>query len=734
MLKPIIIQQPHIEEQKLAKFILDLAQASIALSPVIARLLLLRGLDTVEKVQEFLSPDLSESPDPYLMKGMKKTVELIAAHVKQQSLITVYGDYDVDGITSTTILYTTLKKIQAKVSYYIPDRIEEGYGINTEAVNRLICTGTKLIISVDTGITAIEPVRIAKEQGIDMVITDHHECQDELPLADAILNPKQADCDYPFKFLAGVGVTYKLVQALAIQFNLEDEFILDLLEIVAVGTVADLVPLIGENRTMVYHAFLRMENMKNIGLRALFDVAGVDIQKRSSGVIGFQIGPRLNAAGRLGDAKRGVELFLTQNREEAASIAEILNAENQKRRDMEDAILAEADHIIQTTLIQDNPKVLVVAHEGWHHGVIGIVASRITEKYYRPTLILAIEEGVASGSARSVDGFSIFDALMSTKHVFTKVGGHDMAAGMSLPCEHIEELTKNLNRYAAEQMTKETLIPKSTIEYTLPLEDISIDFIEALELMEPYGMGNEEPRFLFEGIVSSMELMGKEKNHFKLKLSSEQLQKPIDAISFYRSSYYEELAQEMPINLIGTLQVNEWKSYKNPQIFIKNISYKPLIESNLVEVKELLSAIQARLHANHDTTIESVVQKFVELKSRINRDDCVSVYKNLKKRSLNENAQMDIPQMITLYPLSQQDLAAFSEASHPSNKNNLLRRAEAFGQRYREIAVILAIFIELELLTITFNKDNKIEYLLSSTKKVELTQSKLYNKMCCQND
>lgn len=725
MLSSIIVKQPNIESRELEQFLKRLEQESIYITPVMARLLLIRGIDTCPKVQEFLTPDLSSLSDPFLMKGMSIAIDLIQKHISENNLITIYGDYDVDGVTSTTILYKTLLECNANVSYYIPDRIEEGYGMNVPAIEKLIDTGSRLIISVDTGITAVEQVQVAKARGIDIVITDHHECQEILPKADAILNPKQSDCNYPFKSLAGVGVTYKLVQALAKTYNLSKEFVLDLLEIVAVGTVADLVPLIGENRTLVYHAFLRMENMKNIGLKALFDVAGVDVQKRSAGVIGFQIGPRLNAAGRLGDAKRGVELFLSKDIEVAAAIAEELNVENQKRREMEELIFAEAEAIIEESLIQEDPKILVVAHDGWHHGVIGIVASRITEKYYRPTILLAIEDDIASGSARSVDGFSIFEALMSTKYLFTKVGGHEMAAGMSLPKENIDELRKNLNDFASSHMSFDTLIRKTKIEHRLSMEEVSIDFIESLELMEPYGMGNEEPRFLLEGRIHSMELMGKEKNHFKLKLMTDINKRPIDAISFYGSDYYEDLMETMPINLIGTLQINEWKTYKNPQIFIKSIIYERTIEATLLDLKNVLTATQSQKDVGMDIEVlwSKLIAKHTEL--QITRESCVNVYKNLKKLLVNEKKYLDIAQLFKLNTWEE----------NPSYQNNTaVFDTNLFIQRYIENSYILAIFIELELVTITMSQEGKIGIEVNSSKKVELSQSKMYNKMCCQND
>jgi len=722
MLDRIIIKQPDIADDVLTRFIHDLEEHSIHITPFLARLLLLRGIDTTEKAQEFLTPDLQALHDPFLMLGMDAAIHHIMESISRGDQITIYGDYDVDGVTSTTILLKTLQACNAKVNYYIPDRIEEGYGINIAAIQALANGGTKLLISVDTGITALEQVAFAKSLGLNVIITDHHECQETLPCADSILNPKQPECKYPFKLLAGVGVTYKLVQALAKRYSLDKEFILDLLEIVAVGTVADLVPLLGENRTMVYHAFLRMENMQNIGLKALFDVAGVDIAKRSAGVIGFQIGPRLNAAGRLGDAKRGVELFLTTDREKAFSIAEALNGENQKRRDMEEQIFSEADELIRNGLIQDNPKILVVAHEGWHHGVIGIVASRITQKYYRPTILLAIEEGVASGSARSVEDFSIFDALMSTKHVFIKFGGHEMAAGMSLSEDKIEELTQNINEYAREHMTEEVLIPKAKIEKELLLDEVTIDLIESLEQFEPFGMGNEEPRFLMMGKIDSMELMGKEKNHFKLRLTNEQISnlvtssvsksvskpisRPIDAVSFYGSDYYDTLIEDMSVGVIGTLQINEWKSYKNPQIFIKEVIYEKTLEATLVKIKAYL---QTMIDISCNSSSKALE---VDPLQCLTRECCIAVYKNLKKLSVNGQSTLDIAKLLCL---------------NPSEKQAELKD-------YEEIALILCVFLELKLIKLEVDGQGKIVFNVISTKKVELTQSTLYNKMCCQND
>jgi len=722
MLKPIIINEKLVDETILNEFMANIDYGSYDLNPLICKMLYTRGINTKDKVENFLRPDLSTMYDPFLLKDMKKATDCIKGHIDASDKIFIYGDYDVDGITSTTVLYKILVKCGANVEYYIPDRISEGYGINSNALTTLSKLGASTVISVDTGITAVEQVAHGNKLGLDMIITDHHECQEVIPNALAVINPKQKNCRYPYKMLAGVGVTFKLAQGLGQIFNIEEEFILNLLEIVAVGTISDLVPLVDENRTFVYQAFKRMKKIHNIGLNALVQVSGVDTAKLSAGSIGFQIGPRLNAAGRLGDAKRGVKLFLSEDSEEALAMAEELNKENQHRRDMEADITLKVDEIIKASINVEESKVLVVAGHEWHHGVIGIVASRITEKYYRPTILLTVEDGIASGSARSVDGFSIFDALMSCKDLLNKFGGHEMAAGMSLDAEKVPVLSKRLNEYASQHMTKETLVQKATIEQRMTPSDISVDFINSLVRLEPYGMGNPEPRFLINGIIDSLGLMGKDQNHFKMSLASKLADKNskglkprfVDVIGFYASNYIDEVSKGMEINVVGTLNVNEWKGYKKSQVFIKSLKYEDSFEAFSIKLKKMTNELMRLVtDLEKPKKISSCLSnKDLLLNIKVTRNDCVKVFKHLKQMTSNGTNIMNLFKLHTL------------RSGVQGNISELI---------ITNLFVIM-IFKQLELLELDFDGESILKIEMKPTKKVELEKSTLYNDMYCKND
>lgn len=700
MLKPLIIETTTSDEQHIKKLHQELKDQGINKSELICKLLVHRGIYTVDDAKSFLYPTYHLLYDPYGLKDMEKAVMLIQKHINAKNSIYVYGDYDVDGITSTSILVKILKACGANVAYYIPDRIDEGYGINKEAIDWIYERGGQLIISVDTGITAIEQVAHAKNLGLDMIITDHHECQEQIPKADAVINPKQSACNYPYKNLAGVGVTFKLAQALGKVYTIDEEFLVDLLEIAAVGTVADIVPLIDENRIIVSVAFERIrENLEkdqgNKGLKALLTLVGAHERPLTAGVIGFQIGPRLNAAGRLGDAKRGVELFLTDSADKAMDIATELDIQNRKRQEMEQQILEEADAIIQKTRNVENEAILVVASHGWHHGVIGIVASRLTEKYYRPTILLTIHEGIASGSARSVEGFSIFDALMDSKDLFLKVGGHEMAAGMSLDEKNIELLRISLNQYAQNNMSATTLIPKARVEHAACLKEVNVELIEELKCLEPYGAGNQEPRFLLQGYVGQKQLMGKEKKHFKMQFLQEE--NMVDVVAFNNAQYYEDVYSKTEIELIGTLNINEWKGYKKPQIFLKGMRYLPEFESYLKEATQKFEAID-----NGD--IDDVVMAY---DIQCSRKDCIEVYRKLRTLMTKSEWAMDVFKFNAMIQDNHKDLKALIKSR-----------------------LILEVFRELGLIDIIKQDIACYQIQMNKTQTVELEKSTLYNKIC----
>lgn len=563
MLKPKYIWRQLEQEADKIKKMVD----RHSISPLTAKLLLNRKVTEPEAVRRFLDPSLERFHDPYLLKGMKQAVERLVEAKEDKQQVVIYGDYDVDGITSTSVLYLFLKEAGFQVEYYIPDRLEEGYGINKEACAKLKESGKDLMISVDTGITAVDEVAYCNEIGLDVIITDHHEPQETLPPAVAVIDPKREDCPYPFKELAGVGVTFKVVQALKTALGYEGN-IVKYLDIVAVGTVADIVPLVDENRIIVRHAFNTIPKTWNLGLEALLEVAGFEPdQDMTSGIIGFRVGPRLNAAGRLGDAKRGVQLFITEDPKEAANIAKALNDENARRQELEQVIYDQAVELIENDPTTDDKKIIVVACEEWHHGVIGIVSSRITEKYYKPSIILCVEDGRASGSARSVEGFSIFDALYNCKDLMDKFGGHEMAAGMSLPHDKVEELSQRLNEYAQEHMTKETLIPKLKIDDEVKEKAIDLALLDQINDLRPYGMGNPEPVFKIETSIKDHRIIGKDKTHLKVTLGESGL----DGIGFGMAEKSQSFYKDLGCRVVGKLDKNEWRGVVKPQVMLRDM-------------------------------------------------------------------------------------------------------------------------------------------------------------------
>ena len=542
----------------------------LPVSPLMAKVLNNRGIKNTDDMMSFLHPDYSRLHDPFLLKDMEKAVERILEGLAQKRKITIYGDYDVDGITSTSILFMFLKENGGNIDYYVPDRIEEGYGLNIDAIRKLKDSGTEIIITVDTGIAAVNEAKFAKELGIDLIITDHHECQSEIPEAYAVIDPKQKECGYPFKLLAGVGVTFKLIQGLAKKLRVENS-IWKYIDIVAIGTVADVVSLVDENRIFVKKGFESIPNTWNVGLKTLLRVSGYKGGAITAGLIGFGIAPRLNAAGRVGDAKRGIELFITKNEETATFIAEELNDENRRRQEMEQRILEEALELIEKELDMENTKVIVVASENWHHGVIGIAASRIMEKFYRPTILLCIEDGVAKGSARSVSGFNIFEALCSSSQFLTKFGGHEMAAGLTMPIENINDFRIFINEYANNIMDEETLIPKIYLDAHIKLDDINLDLATELALMEPYGVGNPQPLFSLESVIQNIRPVGKEGNHLKIAFTDSN--KIVNGIGFGLGDYSNYLNWGHKVSVAFALEINKWNQVEEPQLLIKDLKY-----------------------------------------------------------------------------------------------------------------------------------------------------------------
>ncbi|MGL6107941.1 single-stranded-DNA-specific exonuclease RecJ, partial [Romboutsia sp.] len=458
----------------------------LKISPEISQILKNRGINSEKDSEIFMNPSLEYLRDPFLMKDMGKAVDRIKLAIENNEKIWIYGDYDVDGVSSTAILCIYFDSINYPVQFYIPNRLEEGYGINEDAIKYIHSQDANLIITVDCGITSVKEVDLANELGINVIITDHHECQSEIPKAYAVINQKQEDCHYPFDMLCGCGVAFKLIQAL----TPEEEFkttLYDYLEIVTLATICDIVPLVDENRIIVKNGLKLMSQGQNIGLRELIKVCGVESDKIGSSHIGFSIGPRINASGRLGYSSLGVELFTTKDVSKAKEIANLLEEKNNERQMIEGKMYQEAEAIIEANEKYKTDKVLVIANEGWQHGIIGIVASKLTEKYYKPTILLTIEDGEATGSARSIKGFSIFDALVKCKDLLNKFGGHDQAAGLGLDADKVKLLDEEVNKIANYNLNEEDLIENINVEFELNEDVVNLNLVEELHKLEPFG-------------------------------------------------------------------------------------------------------------------------------------------------------------------------------------------------------------------------------------------------------
>lgn len=536
----------------------------LGIHPVVSNMLLRRGVTEVSQANRFLHPALADLHDPFLMDGMDKATERIRRALAGKESILIYGDYDADGVSSTSLLLKVFRYLGASVDYYIPHRFREGYGIHKEALRWAKEQGFHLVISVDTGISAIEEAKYAKELGLDLIITDHHEPQEILPDALAVINPKKPGCSYPFKMLAGVGVAFKLATALLNRVPQE------WLDIVALGTIADLVPLVDENRILAYFGLKLMNQTENIGIRSLIEVSEID-RTLQAGHVGFALGPRINASGRLDSADTAVRLLTTDDQDEAEKLADSLNRMNRERQQLVEEMTLEA-----IAEVEKNPEqhqyVIVVARPDWNVGVVGIVASRLVEKYYRPVLVLGIDEekGIAKGSARSIQGFHLFRALSECKEWLPHFGGHAMAAGMTLKVENIPKLHEQLTALAKEWIRPEDYTPLLMAEGELEADQIQPDLIDQLEALAPYGVGNPTPLFIVkEAQVSRIQRMGRQKEHMKLFLKGKK--GTACAIGFRLGSRANGLAPQVHVRLLGELQMNEWNGKREPQVLIRDL-------------------------------------------------------------------------------------------------------------------------------------------------------------------
>jgi len=529
-------------------------------SPLIKELLSQRGITSHEEAEAFVSPDLAQLYDVQFLSDIDKAAERVHKGITADEKILVYGDYDADGVSSTAIMIKTLQELGAVCDYYIPNRFTEGYGPNEEAFKAAHENGYELIITVDTGIAAVHEASIAKQLGMDLIITDHHEPQEELPDAYAIIHPKCSP-DYGFKDLAGAAVAFKFAERLLGYFPKH------LLDLAAIGTIADLVPLISENRVIAYYGLKTLSNSDKPGLVALKKVCGINGEVTEED-IGFSIGPRLNAVGRLQDADLAVQLLLTDVQDEADQMAESIQSINEERQKIVSDIVKEAEEITGPV---DNQGVIVVAKEGWNQGVLGIVASNLVRKYDRPAIVLSIlpEDGIMKGSARSIPAFDLFANCMKIRDIFTHFGGHAQAAGMTLPLDNLQSLKTELNDLIHQELTAEDFTQEIEVVKTIGLPEINEELVEEISQLAPFGMANPKPVFHVKEVPEDIRQIGHNKKHLKMQFRHQD--KILEGIGFGFGDLYDHLSSKTPISIVGELGINEWNGFRKVQIIMQDM-------------------------------------------------------------------------------------------------------------------------------------------------------------------
>ena len=533
---------------------------------LLATILANRNILKEEDIRLFLNPTRNDFYNPFLITDMDIAVNRIIKAIENKENITIYGDYDVDGITSITVLKSFLNDIGVETNTYIPNRLIEGYGLNKEAIDKISKKGCNLMITVDCGISAIEEIEYANSLGIETIITDHHEAGNEIPKAIAVIDNKRKDSKYPFRELAGVGVVFKLIQAIGITLKLKEESYLKYLDIVCIGTISDIVPLVDENRVIAKLGLLLVAQTKNIGLRSIINSSGYN--KIDSNTISFGVAPRINACGRMGKAEEALELFLSKDKNEVNELTNKLNEHNRKRQETEKAIFENALEKIKAEQLDEN-KAIIVGGENWHHGVIGIVSSKITEMYFKPSILLSFEEdGIGKGSGRSIPGFDLHEALMKCSDTIEKFGGHSMAVGITVKKDNLEKFKKEFEQIATQSKIDE-IIPIINIDAKVDLSDIDKEMVESLKQLEPFGEANKMPVFAFKNLkIDSIRALSEGK-HLKLTLKDNNY--IINAIGFNIGYLANEYRIGDKIDVAGVLEINTFNGVDNLQINIKDI-------------------------------------------------------------------------------------------------------------------------------------------------------------------
>lgn len=723
----------------------------LSVPKLIANLLISRGITTVEDAQTFLNIESQPFHSPFLLDGMDETVTRVKNAIENNEKILVFGDYDADGVSSTTVMLSTLRMLGADADFYIPNRFTEGYGPNEGAFQWAYDEGYRLIITVDTGISALNEAEFAKQLGIDLIITDHHEPGPILPAAFSIIHPKKPGTEYPFHELAGVGVALKVAQAL-----LEDEVPKDFLAFAAIGTIADLVPLHDENRLIAKKGIQALQQTTNPGILALLKACSINQSEISEETIGFSIGPRINAVGRLGDADPAVKLFLSKDLDEATSIANSMNEINKERQAIVNDMTQEAIEMIESHYPLSDHSVLIIAKEDWNAGVVGIVASRLVEKYYRPTIVLSIdrEKQIAKGSARSIEGFDLFENLSTCRDILPHFGGHTMAAGMTLSLEHVEELRSRLNKLANEKLSEEDFIPVTHVDIECKLEEITIENIKQLNLLAPYGVGNPKPKVaIHNNAISQMKRIGSDQSHLKLLL--EDSGSTLDGIAFGFGHVTDQISPLSKISVLGELSINEWNNHLKPQIMVNDLWVRGW---QLFDLRGNKSNIKMVDTLKDEFKIITFHQESIQSLKLETYEDKLYVYEEHTLETLNTNIDTiffaDLPATISsiccivekvkpkkiyclFHPKETHFFTTTPTREHfkwfyaflTKNKELNLplhgeRLAKSRGWSKETIEFMSKVFFELEFVTI----NNGIITLSNQPKKRDLTESKTYSQ------
>jgi single-stranded-DNA-specific exonuclease len=544
----------------------------VGLPAAIVRILLARNVDTPERIRKFIGPEMSDLFDPFLLDGMQGAVDRVVQALQKRDRILVYGDYDVDGITSTALMFLVLNRLGADVTYYLPNRLVEGYGLSQEGIDYAHSKGTTLILTVDCGITAVEEVEYARSLGIEVLVTDHHEPGANLPQAVSIVNPKCGGEDNPLgQELAGVGVAYKLTQALYRSLGQNESELDEHLDLVALGTTADIVPLVGENRTLTKYGIRQLERTNKPGLKSLCFVANLMGRSISTGQIVFILAPRINAVGRLGHAELAIRLLATRDDRQASELARVLDEENRRRKKLDEDTLNQALDQIKQSVDLESDRAIVLSSTDWHQGVIGIVASRLVEKYHLPTVMISVDGDEGRGSARSIPAFHVYEALRDCEDLILRYGGHKYAAGLSIQKDRIPEFKDRFKKVARDRLTEDDLVPKLHIDSYLDLDDLSDNFLEALERFAPFGPQNTRPVFLSANVQISGSPYIVGHNHLKFKATKGS--RVFDCIGFNMGDRAESLLMHGgSIDLVYVPERVTWNNNNRLQLRIKDFT------------------------------------------------------------------------------------------------------------------------------------------------------------------